>query len=80
MTIPAPIGPLVYNEARAVRVSEPEHPEETHSAVSTRIHILVETQLEADAILKAFPIIMQATADKAQEILSAMRNKQSEPV
>jgi hypothetical protein len=78
MTTPSPIGPLRYNQPRGVRIVEPEHPEETHSAIFSGVHLLVNSQTEANAILSAYPVIMQATADKAQEILDALRAKQAE--
>jgi hypothetical protein len=49
-----------------------------HSAVHGDLNVLTETQLETKAILDAWRVIMQAAADKAEEILSAFRKEQSE--
>lgn len=71
MPTPAPIDPIRFSEPRAVKIREPENLSAMHSAVHGDMNVLVESQLEAEAILAAWRVIMQAAADKAQEILSA---------
>jgi hypothetical protein len=70
---PTPIEPIHFDQPRAVQVREPEDVSMIHSAISGRVHIYTETKTEADAILAAWRVIMQAAADKANEILRAVR-------
>lgn len=74
------IGPLQSDLPRAVMVREPENLQSIHSAVSARIHVLTDTKTETDAILASWPVIMQAAADKIEEILSALKAQSGEGV
>lgn len=84
--IPDPIEPIHFDQPRAVLVrgdldKENLNNDVKHSAVSGRMNVYVETQKESDAILAAWNIIMQSAADKANEILNAMRvSPPQEPV
>ena len=73
MSTPNPIGAVHFNEPRALRVREPEDTTQSHSAVHSGVSVYVDTQKEAHAIIAAWPVIMQAAADKVEEILSAVR-------
>jgi hypothetical protein len=66
------IGPLHYSDARAVQIREPEDLATVHSGVHSDVAIYTDTRLETDAILAAWPDIMQAASDKAVEILAAV--------
>lgn len=69
------IEPVQFSEPRAVQVRAPGNVSEIHSAVSGTIAVYAETKLEADAVLAAWPVIMQKAADAAKEILEAARNQ-----
>ena len=77
MSVPEPINPIHFDVPRAVKVREPEELQSIHSAVSGRIHVYVDTHTEAQAILSAWRVIIQAAADKANEILTAVREPAS---
>jgi hypothetical protein len=62
-------GRVLSNQPRAVRVREPETQDEPHSAIHAGINILVDSQLEAQRILKAWPEITDALASKITEVL-----------
>lgn len=75
MAIPKPIGPVHYDQPRAVKVREPENLGAIHSAVHGAVAIYVESVTEAQAVMSAWPIIMQAAADKTVEVLGAIRKE-----
>lgn len=79
MSVPKPVGPIHFDEPRAVKVREPENLSSVHSAVYGAISIYVDTKMEADAILAAWRVIMQSAADKATEILASVRQEVSTP-
>ena len=74
MPTPDPIGPIHFSEPRAVVVRDPKELSSTHAAVHGDMNVYTETVAEAQAIIAAWPVIMQKAADEAQAILSAMRN------
>ena len=78
MSIPDPIGPIYYDQPRAVKIAgkyvhDTEHPELPHSAVHSAINVMTETQTETDALLAQWRDIMQAASDKAAEIIAATK-------
>lgn len=73
MSAPKPIGPLFYDQARAVKIREPENLGAIHSAVHSALNVTVDTKQEADAIIDNWPKIMEAAARIAQEILEGVR-------
>jgi hypothetical protein len=75
MVTPEPIGPLYYDEPRAVKVRDPENLDDIHSAVHGAISIYVDSVTEGHAIIEAWPQIMQAASDKAQEVLDGVREE-----
>ena len=79
MSVPEPIEPIHFDQPRAVQVREPENLKSLHSAVSGMMHVYVETRTEATQILDNWRIIMQAAADKANEILTEIRKSQEAP-
>ena len=76
MPVPNPIGPIHFDEPRAVQVREPEDVQQVHSAVYGAIAVYVDTKQEADAVISSWSVIMQCAADKATEIIAAVREKQ----
>jgi hypothetical protein len=72
VSVPTPIGSVHYDEPRAVTVREPEG-DGKHSAVHSGVNVYTDTLTEAQGVIAAWPLIMQAAADKADEILSALR-------
>lgn len=70
---PAPLGPLHYDKPRSLKIREPEDLNTVHSVVHSGVSIVVETLTEAHGISDSWQIIMQAAADKAAEILAALR-------
>jgi hypothetical protein len=73
---PDPIGPISFSEPRAVQVRSPKKVSDIHSAVSGMVNIYTDTKIEAEAIIAAWPVIMQKAADQAQEILDEIRRMQ----
>lgn len=69
--IPDPIGPVHFNQARAVQVREPES-QGGHSAVQSQFIVYTDTQKQTDEIISRWSEIMQAAADKATEILGTV--------
>ena len=72
-SIPTPIEPIHFDEPRAVQVRDPAGSNTFHSAVNGGINVYVDTMIEAQGVIQAWPVIMQAAADKANEILAALR-------
>jgi hypothetical protein len=69
--MPEPVGPVHYSEARAVMVREPGNLKSKHSAVQSPLIVYTDTISQSKALLARWPEIMQAAADKAQEIIDA---------
>lgn len=78
MPTPTPIGSVHFDEPRAVVVREPENLEAHHSAIHGGINIYVDTLKEGQAILAAWPELMQQVSDYAQAILDDVRLKSGE--
>ncbi len=77
MSTPTPINSLYYDEPRAAKIREPENLSTIHSVIHSGVSIMVDNQLEANAIIAAWRVIMQAAAEKADEVLVAMRREAS---
>jgi hypothetical protein len=73
VVIPTPIEPIHFDEPRAVQVRDPADSTSYHSAVHGGINVYVDTMMEAQGIIAAWPVIMQAAADKANEVLISLR-------
>lgn len=76
------IGPLNYAPGRAVQVrvyDDTNQQTGVQSAVHSDVAVYTNTRLETDAVLAAWPEIMQAAADKAVEILAAVPPVQPAP-
>lgn len=73
MATPDPIGPLYYDGPRAVKARNPNDVSDIHTVVHAGVSVHVASVLEGHAIIDAWPIMMQAAADKAEEVLAAMR-------
>lgn len=71
------VGSLLFSEARAIRIREPEALESIHSAVHSAVHVLVDSHSEAEAVLSSWKEIMQAAADAAEEVIATVRNNAS---
>lgn len=71
-TFPVPIGPVHYQFPRAVMVRDPESTGGIHSAVQSPLIIYTDTVKEAEDLITFWSEIMQAAADKAQEILAGV--------
>lgn len=67
--IPAPIGPIHFNKARAILTRDPEAQGGQHSAVSSQFIVYTDTLNQTNAIIEHWTEIMQAAANKANEIL-----------
>ena len=76
-SVPTPIEPVHYDQPRQVKLRDPSDPnnvpEVTHDAVRSAINIYVLSQAEENAIMTGWTDIMQACADKANEILAPLR-------
>lgn len=72
MSIPKPIGLVHFDEPRAVKVREPEDLKSMHSAVHCGVNIYTNTLTETQAVLAAWPVLMQTLADKVAEIVAAV--------
>jgi hypothetical protein len=73
-SIPTPIEPIHFDQPRAVQVRDPADTNNFHSAVNGGINVYVNTLVEAQGVIDAWTDIMQAAADKANEVLTALRN------
>lgn len=73
MNTPGQIGPIHYNLPRATKIREPGNHDVIHSVVHSAISVHVDSVVETHAILAGWPIIMQAAADKAAEIINAVK-------
>lgn len=73
MSVPEPIEPVHFSEPRGVLVRESGNLSNVHSAVSGNVNIYSGSQLESNELIKRWPEIMQAVADKANSILAELR-------
>ena len=65
--------PVQYSSARSVRVREPEDPSKQHSAVYGSLAIYVDTLTESQAVIDAWPRIVEAAAEVARSVLGEHR-------
>ncbi|QDH84921.1 hypothetical protein SEA_Phreeze_57 [Mycobacterium phage Phreeze] len=65
-------GPVQFSEPRAVRVREPET-QDQHSAVHGTLAIYTDSLTESHAVLRAWPEIMAAVAEKAREVIDSSK-------
>lgn len=79
MSIPNPIGAVHFEEPRAVMVREPEDLKSMHSAIHSGINVYVDSMIEGQAVIAAWPLIMQTAADKIAEVLTAVRATKKKP-
>lgn len=73
MSVPDPIGPIHYSEPRAVQIRMPGNLTEIHSAVNGNVNVYADSMVECNAVLEQWPSIIQAAADRANQILDAVR-------
>ena len=72
------IGPIQYSSARSVRVREPEDPSKQHSAVYGSLAVYVDSITESQAVIDAWPKIVEAAAEVARSVIGAHRAESQE--
>ena len=72
-TLNGVIDPIQYSSARSVRVREPEDPSKQHSAVYGSLAIYVDSLTESQAVIDAWPKIVEAAAEAARSVIGAHR-------
>jgi hypothetical protein len=58
-------------------VRDPEDSNKPHSAVHGAMAIYVDSITEGNAVIAAWPVIIQAAADRAREVIAAVRAQQT---
>ena len=70
--------PVQYSSARSVRVREPEDSSKQHSAVYGSLAVYVDSITESQAVIDAWPKIVEAAAEVARSVIGAHRAESQE--